>query len=110
MRVACVATFAAVLLFSGFVGIALPLTAEGAANLVVERIVSELSIASDYVAFLHPAMFDSSDELAPYAPTPIPDEVDRLPYLISYELAGPTWFVWIDLQPYARYAHDTRSC
>lgn len=107
VRVACVATLAAVLLFSGFVGIASPLNAEGAAKLVVERIVPALAIASNYVAFLYPKPLDETDELAPYAPTPIPDEVDRLPYLLPYELTGPTWFLWIDLHPYARYAHET---
>ncbi len=107
VRVISGAMIAAVLLFSGFVGVASPLDAEGAANLVVERIVPELAIASDYIAFLYPRPIDPSDELAPYAPTPIPDEVDRIPYLIPYELDGPTWFAWIDLHPYARYAHDT---
>ena len=107
MRAGCVGALAVVFLSFGFVGIASPLTAEGVADLVVERILPELAIASDYVAFLHPRPLDETDELAPYAPTPIPDEVGRLPRLIPYELTGPTWFVWIDLRPCARYAHDT---
>jgi hypothetical protein len=91
---------------AGFGGVAAPLDGEQAAVLLVERILPELDIVSDYVAFLHPVPLGADDELAPYAPTPIPDDVDRLPHLVPYELTGPTWFAWIDLRPYARYAHD----
>ena len=99
MNVAYVSAFAVVLLFSGLVGIASPLGAEEVASFVVGRIVPELAIASDYIAFLYPGPIDPSDELAPYAPTPIPDEVDRLPCLLPYELSRSAWFLWIDLHP-----------
>ena len=81
MRGACAAAIAAVLLFCGFVGIASPLNAEGAAELVVERIVPPLTITSEHIAFLYPRPIDEADELPPYAPAPIPAEADRLPYL-----------------------------
>jgi len=77
------------------------------ASVLADRILPELAIESDFVAFLHPALLAEEDELAPYAPTPIPEEIGRLPHLIPYDVSGPTWFVWIDLDPYARYAHDT---
>lgn len=100
----------AVALALGVVGIgsiAGTLDAGQAVDVVVGRVLPEMEIDSDYIAFLHPRRLDADDELAPYAPTPMPDDVDRLPYLVPYELSGPTWFAWIDLRPYARYAHDT---
>ncbi len=107
MKVGIVVALVAALFVAGFGGAAAPLDEEQTANLLVERILPELDIASDFVAFLHPAPLDADDGLAPYAPTPIPGDVDRLPHLVPYELTGPTWFAWIDLHPYARYAHDT---
>jgi len=107
MRTGIVLTLVAALGVVGWECVASPLDVEQAATLLMEGVLPELDIDSDFIAFLHPVTLDSSDELAPYAPTPIPDEVDRLPCLTPYELTGPTWFAWIDLQPYARYAHDT---
>jgi len=107
MRFRIASTLASILLVAGITGAAVPLDAGNVADLVTSRILPELAIISDYIVFLHPAPIDADDELAPYAPTPIPAVVDQLPYLIPYALTGPTWFVWIDLQPYARYAHDT---
>ncbi len=96
-----------VVALAGVGGLASALSGEQAAVLFEERILPELEIDSDYVAFLHPELLEAGDDLAPYAPTPIPDAVARLPYLIPYELTGSTWLVWVDLNPYARYAHDT---
>jgi len=95
------------LLVGGMGAVASPLDAERAEARFAELILPELGIDSEFVAFLHPVPIAAGDELAPYAPTPIPDEVNRLPHLIPYDLDGPEWFVWIDLDPYARYAHDT---
>ena len=92
---------------SGLAGATPSLDVGQVADLVVSQILPELAITSDYIAFVHPLQLDTGDKLAPYAPTPIPDTINQLPYLIPYDLAGSTWFVWIDLQPYARYAHDT---
>jgi hypothetical protein len=107
MRVRVVAALLAGLVVVGVVGAGSQLDESQITDLILTQIIPELSIASDYIAFLHPMPLDPSDELASYAPTPIPDDVDRLPHLIPYELTGPTWFVWVDLDPYARYAHDT---
>jgi len=74
---------------------------------VLDQIIPELAPFSDYIAFLYPHPLGPSDGLAPYAPAVIPSKVDQLPYLVPYELAAETWFLWIDLAPYARYAHDT---
>ncbi len=76
-------------------------------ELVVSQIIPELSISSHYIAFLHPTPIGKSDQLAPYAPTPIPESVDSLPWLVPYDVERTVWLMWIDLQPYARYAHDT---
>jgi len=75
--------------------------------MVLGEVLPELALSSDYIAFLYPEPLGSADALAPYAPATIPDSVERLPYLIPYPLDGETWLVWIDLNPYARYAHDT---
>ena len=71
----------------------------------VEKIVAEYDDSCDYVAFLYPSLLGPADILAPYAPNPIPDNVDRLPHPIPYEVDVPKWFVWIDLVPGARYEH-----
>ena len=85
-----------------------PIDTIAAAELLVESILPELgAVDADYIAFLYPERLTRGDTLAPYAPTQIPEAVDRLPHLIPYELTGPTWFAWVDLDPYARYAHDT---
>lgn len=58
----------------------------------MKGILPELGIDSNDIAFLHPAPLGTKDRLAPYAPSPIPDDVDRLPYLVPQDLIGPTWF------------------
>ena len=107
MRNRIVEALVVALVVAGFAGVAAPLDRGQVEVLLVEHILPELDVGSDYIVFLHPAPLDADDGLAPYAPTPIPEDVDRLPYLVPYELTGPTWFAWIDLHPYARYAHDT---
>lgn len=107
VKLRSIAALAVVLLVAGTAGATPPFDAEQVTDLVLSRILRELAITSDYVAFVHPRLLDGDDKLAPYAPTPIPAFVDHVPYLIPYDLAAPTWSVWIDLQPPARYAHDT---
>lgn len=107
MKTGIVAALAIIILVAGTTGAASTLDVNQVVDLVTTRILPKLAIATDYVAFAHPRLLDKDDELSPYAPTPIPADIGQLPYLVPYDLDAPTWFVWIDLQPYARYAHDT---
>ena len=73
-----------------------------------KEILPRLELPSTYIAFLYPRLLDTADVLCPYAPTPLPADVTLLPYPVPLSLRGPTWFVWLDLSPYARYSHPTR--
>jgi len=73
-----------------------------------EEILPRLELPSTYIAFLYPQPLNTSDVLSPYAPTPLPADVKQLPHPVPLRLRGPTWFVWLDLSPYARYSHPTR--
>ena len=75
------------------------------ASSVVAEIISTRGVTTDYIAFLHPLPITPEDILSPYAPNPIPEDIDRLPHLDPYEIETPKWFVWIDLAPGARYEH-----
>jgi hypothetical protein len=107
VKTGTVVTLAIVLLVAGTAEAASILDVTEVADLVTTSILPELAISADYIAFTHPQLLDVNDELAPYAPSSIPADVNQLPYLVPYDLDDPTWLVWIDLQPYARYAHET---
>ena len=76
-------------------------------RLVETEILPTYHADGDYIAFLLSRSVGPNDVLSPYAPTPIPDDVDRLPHLTPYGIASSCWFVWVDLVPGARYAHET---
>jgi len=77
-------------------------------RILTEEVLPGLSIPGDYVVFGYPLLLGSDDELAPYAPHPMPPGVTSLPHLIPYSLDRDTWFFWIDVEPFARYSHPTR--
>jgi len=78
-----------------------------AIRLFREEILPGLATFGDFVAFSYPVALTPSDELSPYAPDPIPEDVVSLPHLVPYAIDGPVWFFWIDREPYARYSHPT---
>jgi len=77
-------------------------------RILTEQVLPGLSIPGDYIAFAYRLPLGPGDELAPYAPDPIPPGVTSLPHLIPYPLHGDTWFFWIDVEPFARFGHLTR--
>ena len=91
-----------------------PLVIEGtelsrgdAATIIRDAVLPSLDLPPTYIAFLYPDVVAPSDRLAPYAPHPMTDRVDRLPHLIPYDSDRPVWFCWIDLEPHSRFAHPT---
>ena len=72
------------------------------------EILPALDISGDYIAFSYPEPLGPGDEVGPYAPDPIPPDLTQLPHVIPYDLDGPAWLFWLDLAPYARYAHPTQ--
>ncbi len=62
----------------------------------------------DLMIFLWPFPLSTTDEIAPYADSPLLSSVSELPHLVLYPLKESTWFFWIDDAPYAKYAHPTR--
>ena len=66
-------------------------------KILTEEVLPELSIPGDYIAFAYHLPLGPGDELAPYAPDPMPSGVTSLPHLIPYSLDGDTWFFWRDL-------------
>ena len=83
------------------------LSRENAGTVIREMVLPSLVLPQEYAAFLYPDILSPDDRLAPYAPAPMPDEVEQIPHLISYEIDRPVWFCWIDLAPSSRYAHPT---
>ena len=95
-------------------GVLLPLAVVGAdlsredvVAVIRERVLPSLALPQEYVAYLYPEILSPDDRLAPYAPEPMPDEVEAIPHLIPYGIDRPVWFCWIDLAPSSRYAHPT---
>ena len=63
---------------------------------------------SECLIFLWLTPLISSDLIGPYAPSPLPKTVTKLPHVISYTLEDDMWFFWIDDAPSAKYCHSTR--
>ncbi|UCF09829.1 MAG: hypothetical protein JSW65_07160 [Candidatus Bipolaricaulota bacterium] len=83
------------------------LSREEAAALLVETVLPQLPLTDSYVAFLYDEALDARDDLAPYLPVLPGGDVTSAPYLMDYRIKDRTWFAWIDLDPYAKYAHPT---
>lgn len=50
----------------------------------------------------------TGDEVAAYAPDPLPEEVEELPFLVPHQVTSEQWFFWVDDVPFARFSHPTR--
>jgi len=64
-----------------------------ARRILTQEVLPGLSIPGDYIAFAYPLPLGPGDELAPYAPEPMPPEVTSLPHLIPHSLDGDSWFL-----------------
>jgi hypothetical protein len=74
----------------------------------VESVLQTAKPDHPLAVFLWPVPLSRTSTLSPYAPSPLPEGVKRLPSIIPYQLEEDTWFFWIDDAPCAKYAHPTR--
>ena len=77
------------------------LSAEEATDLVMRDVIGELG-DSPLVMFRYPQMIGPDDTLASYAPSEFDEEVPEI------TITDHSWLFWIDDEPGARFAHDSR--
>ena len=84
------------------------LTKEQAIAILLDEVVQPETVDHYVIAFTLDEPLPEDSEVSPYAPSPLPDNVKTLPYLMPETLATAQWFFWVDDAPFARFAHPTR--
>jgi len=81
---------------------------EQASDILIDEIIEPDTVDYPLIAFTLDEPLPRGTEVAPYAPDPLPDGVDTLPYLVPTTMTAPTWFFWIDDNPFDQFSHPTR--
>ena len=85
-----------------------PLSRERAIDILKEQVIQPQSLAHNLIAFMLDDPLPQGTEVSPFAPSPLPNGVTTLPYLVPQTLGSAQWFFWVDDAPYAQFAHPTR--
>jgi len=81
---------------------------EAAIQILLNEVIKPGSLDHDLIAFSLDEPLSAGTEIAPYAPDPLPEGVNELPYLVPETMRDSTWFFWVDDSPRARFSHPTR--
>jgi hypothetical protein len=81
---------------------------EWAIRILLEKVILPDELDHPVIAFTLDGPLPAGTEVAAYAPSPLPDDVDKLPHLVPDKLISPSWFFWVDDNPIADFSHPTR--
>lgn len=79
-----------------------------AIDILVDEVIKPDTLDYNLIVFTLDEPLPQGAEVAAYAPDPLPDGVETLPYLVPETMTAPTWFFWIDDNPFDQFSHPTR--
>ena len=81
---------------------------DAALAILLDEVVKPGELDHLVVVFGREQPLAAGDEIAAYAPDPLPEEVEALPFLVPRQVTSEQWFFWVDDVPFGRFSHPTR--